>query len=137
MHHSHRTSRGARLALVAMLALVAGLLVGTQPATATSSATSSSRTALLPAQGHYEGTDHHHRHISFYYDGHNQMSHFRVGHKLIGGAHVSTHLSAWHRTCHGGYCSSGAWVTDTQVHGSWDAGDASRHVAFHAHWRRY
>lgn len=110
------------------------LAVAAMGATAT---TSTARSSALPTQGWYEGIDHHHRTITFYYDGKNYMSHFTVGHKLIGGAHVSGHEAAWHRTCHGGYCSSGMWVTDTQVHGTWDPGSTDRHVPYHAHWRHY
>ncbi len=115
---------------LAALALVGGALGAT-------AATSSAGSGVLPLKGWYEGVDHHHRTITFYFDGNNYMSHFTVSHRTIGGAHVSGHEGAWHRTCHGGYCSSGMWVTDTQVHGTWDPGNTAHHVPYHAHWRRY
>jgi len=129
-----RVKRSLITAAAVLLLAVLGLA-----ATAT---TSSAGGHINPAVGHYKGIDAHGRQITFYYDSHNQMTNFTVttlhhGHPVarlvIGGAHVSHHNgSMWHRTCHGGKCTSGAWVNDVQVHGTWDSGNAAHHTPFHA-----
>ena len=78
--------------------------------------------SVLPANGNYAGVDHGGRMVTLSFSG-NYMSHFTVGHKVIGGAHVSK--GAWHETCHGGFCTKGMWVTDNHIQGSWREGGGS------------
>lgn len=75
---------------------------------------------VLPSSGTYSGTDAHGRHVSLSFGNHNQMSHFTVAHQVFGGAHVSNAM--WHETCHNGFCTKGAWVNDSEIHGAWRQG---------------
>lgn len=113
----------------ALTGVLAVLALGAAPAHAlhpTASADSAARTAL-PYHGSYLGRDGHGRTVKFEYH-ENQMSHFMVNHLLIGGAHVGH--AAWHETCHNGYCTSGHWVDDVTVRGTWRHGsDGTAH-----HW---
>lgn len=133
--------RSILTAAVALLVVV-GLAVAAQTSSAGVTAHAS---GVLPAKGHYQGVDHHGRQITFYYNGNHQMEHFTVStvvnHHVvsslyIGGAHLIAHESRWARTCHGGKCTSGAWVSDIQVHGTWDHGNAHDHIPYHASWVR-
>ncbi|GAA4749270.1 hypothetical protein GCM10023350_37930 [Nocardioides endophyticus] len=102
------------MAVLAAIAITTGLtMVVTSGADAKS---------VLPAHGNYAGVDHSGRMVTLSFSG-NYMSHFTVGHKVIGGAHVST--GAWHETCHGGFCTKGMWVTDNHITGSWREGGGS------------
>lgn len=77
---------------------------------------------VVPHHGSYSGVDHHGRVVTFTFDG-TQVSHFSVGHLVIGGAHVSRGM--WHETCHNGYCTRGSWTSDGHVSGAWRAGGSS------------
>jgi hypothetical protein len=104
---------------------VAALAFTAAPAGAMSPSDTDARTAM-PYHGSYLGGDSHHRTIRFEFH-HNAMSQFMVNHTVIGGAHVGH--DAWHETCHNGYCTSGQWVDDVTVRGTW------RHGSGHAiHW---
>lgn len=81
--------------------------------------TTAAQAAVIPHHGHYTGHDYDRRAVSFSFNG-TQMSHFMVGHQSFGGAHVSN--GAWHETCANGYCTKGAWKTDTLVEGFWRHG---------------
>lgn len=115
----------------ALTLVLAVFAFGAAPANAmhpSTSADSTGRTAM-PYNGNYMGSDSHHRHIRFTFHG-NQMSHFMVNDFTIGGAHVGH--AAWHETCHNGYCTSGMWIDDVTVRGTW------RHGSGHAvHWEAY
>src|SRR5690349_16120223 len=75
--------------------------------------------SLVPVHGEYHGLDHQQRTISLSYSGH-EVKHFKVGSHTIGGAHVGG-SSAWHETCHNGWCFKGHWQSDTHVTGFWKA----------------
>ena len=119
-------------AAAAVLALgLIGLGVLAQSGEAKTTAANSN--APMPAEGYYRGSDNHHRVITFWYDG-QKIHSFHVGHHLIGGAPVNHHSSSWDRTCHD-FCTNGAWLSNTQVHGAWDSGTTDHHFPWHAHWR--
>jgi hypothetical protein len=80
-----------------LLAALAALIVTTGLTLAYTSGADAR--SVLPAEGNYAGVDHSGRMVTLSFGG-NYMSHFTVGHKVIGGAHVSK--GAWHETCHGG-----------------------------------
>ena len=69
------------LAVLAAIAVTTGLTMAV-----TSGADAKS---ALPAHGSYSGVDHAGRMVTFSFSG-NYMSHFTVGHKVIGGAHVGS-----------------------------------------------
>jgi len=95
--------------------------------------TSSANATIIPKEGHYSGHDHNGNHIGFSYTKQHGMSHFTIGyHFTIGGAHVSNAM--WHETCHGGYCTSGAWKHSGEVQGHYRHGGSHHRVAYIAHW---
>jgi len=98
-------------------AVLAALVVMTGLTLAVSSGADAK--SVLPAHGSYAGVDHGGRMVTFSFSG-NTMSHFTVGHTVIGGAHVCN--GAWHETCHNGMCIKGMWMSDTHVTGSWRQG---------------
>jgi hypothetical protein len=113
-----------------LLAVLAAIAVTTGLTMAVTSGADAKST--LPAHGSYSGVDHAGRMVTFSFSG-NSMSHFTVGHKVIGGAHVGSG-AAWHETCHGGFCTKGMWVTDTHVTGSWrEGGGTWTHFSAYAH----
>jgi hypothetical protein len=95
----------------------------------------SASATIIAKEGHYSGHDHNGNHIGFSYSRQHGMSHFTIGYSFtIGGAHVSNAM--WHETCHGGYCTSGAWHNSTYVSGHYRHGGSSHKVAWSAHWIR-
>ena len=111
-------------ALLLALLCLAGFGIAGSPAQAQ---------AVIPHHGVYQGTDHGGRAVSFSFGNHNQLTHFTVGHLVIGGAHVSNGM--WHETCHNGYCFKGQWVDDGTVHGAWRHGSSQAWTTFTAHFR--
>ena len=97
--------------VAAALICIAGLgLAASAPAQARS---------VLPHHGTYTGVDHGQRIVSLSFNG-TTVTHFTVGHLVIGSAHVSNGM--FHETCHNGYCFKGMWMTDTRVEGYWRHG---------------
>jgi hypothetical protein len=90
------------------------------------------RQSVIPHHGVYNGVDQHNRHISFTFGGthSNEMTHFTVGHQVIGGAHVSNGM--WHETCHNGMCTKGQWTSDGHVTGAWRHGGSHTWTTFTA-----
>jgi hypothetical protein len=82
-------------------------------------AAGSASASVIPHHGGYTGVDHGGRVVTFSYDG-TQVTHFSVGHQVIGGAHVSQGM--WHETCHNGMCTKGSWSTDGHATGFWRYG---------------
>ncbi len=117
-------------ALVIALLWVAGVGLAGTPAQAQAQAQVRN---VIPHHGVYQGTDHGGRVVSFSFGNHNQLTHFTVGHLVIGGAHVSN--GAWHETCHNGYCFKGQWVSDSVVHGAWRHGSSQSWTAFTTHFQ--
>ena len=121
---------GAVAAIVVLVLIGLGLTAQSGQATQATAAND----PVQPTPGYYQGTDNHHRAITFQFDG-REIHHFHVLHLSLGGAHVNHHESAWHRTCHNGLCTNGRWLSPNQVHGSWGPANADHHYSWHAHWR--
>jgi hypothetical protein len=117
-------------AAVALL-FVAGFGVGVSGISA-SAADGARLRSVIPHHGTYTGADQDGRHVSFSFGGThgNQMTHFTVGHQVIGGAHVSN--GAWHETCHNGLCTKGMWQTNGHVTGAWRHGGSHTWTTFTA-----
>lgn len=112
-------------ALLSALLCLAGFGLTANPAQAQAQAQN-----VVPHHGIYTGTDHAGRHVSFSFGNHTQLSHFTVGHLVIGGAHVSNGM--WHETCHNGYCTKGQWTSDGTVAGFWRHGGSTSWTSWHA-----
>jgi hypothetical protein len=110
--------------LVTALVLLLGL--GTAGPVQAQTAPSAEQ-AIHPAVGRYRGHDQQDRLITFTYTRAHGIRHFRINHHRVGHAVVTG--GEWTRTCHQGYCSWGAWVSNTHVTGYWQrsGGSASRH----------
>jgi hypothetical protein len=87
---------------------------------------------VLPYAGHYQGRDGHHRHVTFYFDGH-QIKDFKVdGHLFLSGAPVQGHQVHHYCNHHTSKCIRGHWSWDTTFTGVWNDPRQGHDVSFTA-----